>query len=382
MKKGPLLALIGLLATPIFCRSEELYREAMRPQFHFTARKNWHNDPNGLVYYKNQYHLFFQHNPLGRDWGNMTWGHAVSEDLVHWQQLEHAIYPDKFGTIFSGSAVVDRPNSSGLGGEEEAPMVCIFTYAGAYGEPKRPFTQALAWSTDGLTFKKYGNNPVLENLAEGNRDPKVFWYETTGQWVMVLYVERGAMHIFNSADLKSWKLASICKFPDAHECPELFQLAVDGDPENRKWVLWEAGGRYMLGGFDGKTFSPESGVLPSEWGGNCYAGQTWNSEPEGRRIFIGWMRGGEYPDMPFNQQMSFPRLFKLRTTTEGPRLHQAPVGEIEKLYTDKKLLMTNSILQPGDDPLTECKGELWDLELNISAVGIRGKSASVFMVTL
>ncbi len=343
-------------------QTSPLYRESYRPQFHFTAAKNWLNDPNGLVYYNGEYHLFFQHNPKGIQWGNMTWGHAVSKDLVHWKQLDHAIRPDEHGTIFSGSAVVDEHNTSGFGRPGKPPLVCAFTYAGRFGNPPRPFTQGIAYSLDGRSFTKYPGNPVLQNLAPGNRDPKVFWHAPSRQWVMVLYVRRGAMHLFHSPDLKKWTPASICDFPDAHECPELFELPVDGDANNTRWVLWEGAGRHMIGRFDGTTFTPETDVLPSEWGRNCYAGQTFNNEPHGRRVFIAWMRGGEYPGMPFNQQMSFPRRFTLRTTADGIRLHQQPVEEIKRLYANSRHL-SQMRFEPGDDPLAGFDGELYDLDL-------------------
>ena len=343
--------------------TDKLYQETYRPQFHFTPKKNWTNDPNGLVYYDGEYHLFFQHNPEGIDWGNMTWGHAVSPDLMHWTQLENAILPDEHGTIFSGSAVIDTRNTSGFQAGPHPPLVCIFTYAGDFGTPKRPFTQGIAYSTDrGRTFTKYEGNPVVENLGPGNRDPKVFWHAPTNKWVMVLYVgTRSDFVILGSPDLKNWERLSTITFPDGHECPELFELPVDGDPANTRWVLWEGGGRHMLGKFDGVTFSPETGVLPSEWGRNCYAGQTYNNVPGGRRIFIAWMNGGSYPGMPFNQQMAFPRVFTLRSTPDGPRLYAYPIAEIETIR-EARGHWADETLEPGANPLKDLQGELWDID--------------------
>jgi fructan beta-fructosidase len=373
--------LAGLLAAGGVARAEQprgvpavadrLYHEIYRPQFHFTPKKNWTNDPNGLVYYQGEYHLFFQHNPSGINWGNMTWGHAVSSDLVHWQQLEHAIRPDALGTIFSGSAVVDRDNTAGFQTGREKVIVAIFTYAGAHAQPPQPFTQGIAYSNDrGRTFTKCANNPVVGHIAGSNRDPKVIWHKPSRKWVMALYLERGKFVLLGSKNLKQWQRLSDVAFPEGHECPELFELPLDGNRNNTRWVFWEAGGRHMIGRFDGTTFRAETGVLPSEWGRNCYAGQTYNNIPEsdGRRIFIAWMSGGKYPGMPFNQQMTFPRELTLRTTGEGIRLFAHPVREIQKLYAETHT-WSDLALQPGDNPLASLKGELWDIDAVIAPEG-------------
>ena len=162
----------------------KLYDERYRPQFHFSPMKNWTNDPNGMMFYKGEYHLFFQHNPSGKNWGNMTWGHAVSPDMFHWTQLDHAIHPDKLGTIFSGSGVVDEDNTAGFQKGKEKTLVCIFTSAG------NPFTQSIAYSNDrGRTWAKYAGNPVLRHIAGDNRDPKVFWHAASKKWIMALFLD-------------------------------------------------------------------------------------------------------------------------------------------------------------------------------------------------
>ena len=156
------------------------YKETYRPQYHFTPKTNWTNDPNGLIYYKGEYHLFFQHNPTGINWGNMTWGHAVSPDLVHWKQLPHAIHPDELGTIFSGSGVVDWNNTGGFQTGDEAVLVAFYTSAGNHAPEKVPFTQSIAYSNDrGRSWTKYEGNPVIEHIVASNRDPKVIWHEPT-----------------------------------------------------------------------------------------------------------------------------------------------------------------------------------------------------------
>ncbi|NMC21590.1 MAG: glycoside hydrolase family 32 protein [Thermogutta sp.] len=362
--------------TPIF--SEDLYREALRPQFHFSPRVGWTNDPNGLVYYQGEYHLFFQHNPFGVRWGNMTWGHAVSRDLVHWEELGDALLPDETGTIFSGSAVVDHANTSGLGSSERPPMCAFYTAAGGESFDPRPFTQCMAWSLDrGRTWTKFAGNPVVGPIADGNRDPKVFWFAPASRWIMVLYVRRDAFSLFSSQDLKTWQAEGEVEFPSAFECPELFELPVEESPGETRWVLWSASGNHLIGRFDGHAFRAESPVLPSEWGKNCYAGQTWNDAPDGRRIFIGWMNsdGSAYRDMPFNQQMTFPREFALRNTEDGLRLHALPIDEIKGLY--RKPAEGRGIPLAADRPQEFPGGELLDVELSLE-----GRGASLISLNL
>ncbi len=356
--------------SPIF--REDLYREAYRPQFHFSPRVGWTNDPNGLVYHRGQYHLFFQHNPFGVQWGNMTWGHAVSGDLVHWQELGDAILPDQMGTIFSGSAVVDHTNTSGLGTRDCPPLCVFYTAAGGLSFDPRPFAQCLAWSLDDVrTWTKFDGNPVVGPIADENRDPKVFWHAPTSRWIMVLYVRRDAFSLFSSPDLKTWHTEGEVPFPSAFECPELFEIPVEGQPGETRWVVWSASGNHMIGTFGGHAFSPESGVLRSEWGKNSYAGQTWNDVPDGRRIFIAWMNsdGSAYPGMPFNQQMTFPRRFTLRNTEEGLRLHALPIDEIASLYTTTAQWHAMP-LAPGERK-TFSAGELLDLALTLYGQGAK-----------
>ncbi|MCY3020721.1 MAG: glycoside hydrolase family 32 protein [Planctomycetota bacterium] len=335
----------------------ELYNETYRPQFHFTARKNWLNDPNGLVFYKGEYHLFFQHNPTGIDWGNMTWGHAVSPDLIHWEQLRNAIEPDKLGTIFSGSAVVDWNNTTGFQKGDEKTIVAIYTAAG------NPFTQCIAYSNDcGRTFAKYDKNPVLPHIVGGNRDPKVVWYAPGKVWVMALFKDKDIFAFFSSPDLKTWTQLQDMAVPGCGECPDFFEMPVDGDKNNRKWVWTAANGHYLIGTFDGKTFTKESGPHVADHGKNYYAVQTYSDIPEedGRRIQIAWMNGGKYPRMPFNQQMSFPCEMKLRTLPEGLRICRTPVKEIEALRA-KEHKWNDATLKPGDNPLADISGDLFDV---------------------
>ena len=348
-----------------------LYNEKYRPQFHFTPMKNWTNDPNGLVYYKCEYHLFFQHNPFGINWGNMTWGHAVSKDLLHWKQLDHAIEPDELGTIYSGSAVVDWKNTAGFQTGKEKVLVAMYTSAGAHAKPKKvPFTQSIAYSNDrGRTWVKYDGNPVIEHIQSENRDPKVIWHEPTGRWVMALYLRGNDFSLFSSKDLKKWDLLQELKLPGASECPDFFPMAVDGDPSNILWLFWGGNGRYLLGSFDGHKFEPEIGPLESVVG-NYYAAQTYGDIPEsdGRRIQISWMAKGKFPDMPFNQQMSIPCELTLRTFEEGVRLCRVPVREIETLrYAHRSF--ENEFIKVGENMLAGMSAELFEIQAEIELGG-------------
>ncbi|EPR65341.1 glycoside hydrolase family 32 protein [Cyclobacterium qasimii] len=309
-----------------------IYSEKLRPQIHFSSKRGWINDPNGLVYYDGVYHLYYQHNPYDWAWGNMHWGHAVSKDLVHWEEMPIVLHPDEMGTMFSGSAVVDKNNTSGFKtGNED-----VIVYAYSTNLDKVAQAQNLAYSNDGgKTLQKYENNPILPAIkrfgTNDERDPKVFWYEPNNNWVMVLHEGLG-QSIYTSNDLKKWNFESHVK--GFWECPELFELPIDGDEENKKWVLSGASGNYKLGSFDGKEFIPETDKL-NYLKGKMYAAQTYNNNPDGRRIQIGWGTV-DSPGMPFNKMMAFPTELSLKSTKQGPRLHLNPVKEIANLYKSSK----------------------------------------------
>lgn len=318
------------------------YSEPLRPQFHFTACQNWLNDPNGLVYDGTRYHMFFQHNPLGTGWGNMTWGHATSPDMIHWTQHDHALLPyrtgDREGTIFSGSAIVDHNNSLGVQRGEKKTLCAFFTYA---SQPK--FYQAMAYSTDGGDTWTYWNEgrPVVENqgISDDERDPKVFWHEPSRRWVMVLWVQRnpGLIRFFASDDLVHWEHTSDLARDWAYECMDLVELPVDGDPNHIKSVLYDASFDYEVGTFDGRQFHTEFGPYQAG-GGNYYAAQSFNQNRDGRVVQIGWMRGGpnsaDTYDLPFNQQMSFPYELSLRSIDSEVQLFAWPIAEISSLVTE------------------------------------------------
>ncbi len=335
--------------------SETWYTESLRPQFHFSQQVGWNYDPYGMGSLVGKWHLFFQHNPVGWNWGNMTWGHAVSPDLVHWQQLPNALFPSTMarGACFSGGAVIDTQNTAGWKTGDSDVLVAFLTDTGA-GE-------SIAYSRDrGRTFTWYAGNPVVKHQG---RDPKVLWYaydkddtplndaakKLGGHWVMAVYDEH-AQHgkniaFYTSVDLKQWQEQS--HLPGYFECPELCQLPMDGDQDNTRWVILAADARYAIGRFDGRTFTPEhEGKHQVHWG-SYYASQIFSQAPDGRAIQIGWARVAT-PGMPFNQQFSFPHELTLRTTPAGLRLFVRPVSEIEKLHGKKHAVSAQSLV--ADSP--------------------------------
>lgn len=334
--------------------SRDLYREKLRPQFHFTARRGWLNDPNGLVFYKGEYHLFFQHNPYGWPWGNMSWGHAVSGDLVHWKELPVALDPDPMGTMFSGSAVVDWNNTAGFQKGDEKTLVAMYTAAG------QPFTQGTAYSTDrGRTWTKYAGNPTVPFIVHENRDPKMIWYAPENKWVMALYLDGEEFALFSSKDLKHWERMSTVTIPGTSECPNFFPLLLDGNTKNQKWVFYGGNGGYLVGRFDGHTFTPE-GERKEIQHGNCwYATQVYSDIPasDGRTILVPWGQI-EFPGMPFNQMMGLPVELTLRTTEDGPTICSVPVRELRSLRTSHESF--NDV-----DTLSLTPGELFEVETTI-----------------
>ena len=358
-----------------------LYHEPLRGQFHFSPRRGWMNDPNGLVFFNGEYHLFFQHNPYGLPWGK-HWGHAVSRDLVHWMELWEALAPDEMGGMSSGSAVVDWNNSSGFGEANKPPLVLVYSCS-------HTSVECLASSTDGRVFTKYSGNPIIKKVAPISRDPKVFWHEPTKKWVMVVYCgfpdptikknkhqppTRDLFQFLSSKNLKDWTVMS--KIDGFWEVPDFFPLAVDGDPTTVKWVL--SGGSpengpgnwghslYMVGNFDGTTFTPETPQIPTHYGKGVYASQTFNDIPakDGRRIEMGWF-WTQTPKMPFNQSMTLPHELKLTSTAAGPRLTYAPVKELESLRVKTHRFDGLTLAPDSSNPLAGVKAELVELQAEI-----------------
>ena len=333
--------------------ADGLYREKDRPQFHFTSRRGWLNDPNGLVWHHGQYHLFYQHNPYGWEWGNMHWGHAVSRDLVHWTELPEAISPREFGDwAFSGSAVVDHQNTSGFGGQVKDPIVAAFTSTGR-GECIGYYVP----DASRQKFDEFLENPVVKHQG---RDPKLLWYEPTKRWVMAVYDEfeqKRWIAFYSSPDLKQWTFES--RIEGFYECPDLFQLPVADEPGRSHWVLYGADGEYLLGEFDGRKFTPTS-TRQRLWHGNFYAAQTFSDTPDGRRVQIGWARGTDFPGMPFNQQMTFPCELSLRRTEDGVRMFARPVAELATLRV-RSHSWHNLSPGPTENPLARITGDLFEI---------------------
>jgi sucrose-6-phosphate hydrolase SacC (GH32 family) len=331
------------------------YDEPSRGQFHFSSRRGWNNDPNGLVFCNGEYHLFYQHNPYGWNWGNMHWGHATSRDLVHWTEWGDVLAPDALGPMFSGSAVVDWKNTSGLGTDDKPPLVLIYTAAG------NPTVQCLASSTDGRSFTKFSGNPVVRQITGGNRDPKVFWHRPTRKWVMTLYVETNkvhTIHFLTSPNLKEWTTTS--RADGFFECPDFFELPVDGNAATKKWVLTAANSEYQIGTFDGQTFKPNTLRIKGHRGRGFYAAQTFSDVPEkdGRRIQIGWFQTPT-PGMSFNQSMTIPLELNLRSTAEGLRMTWTPVKELEVLR--KQSYRLDGINVSNVNPLVHIQSDLFEV---------------------
>jgi fructan beta-fructosidase len=325
---------------------QPLYDEALRPQFHMSQMRGWNNDPNGMCYYDGEYHFFWQSNPAGAPWANMYWGHATSPDMVHWSEQTHALRP--FGgkvanrhpsmadeSCFSGSGHVDLLNTAGWQKGNEKTMVLVFTDTGC-GE-------SLAYSTDrGKTWTCYEGNPVIKHSG---RDPKLIWYEPGKHWVITLFDERAPygqnISIYTSKDLKHWEYAS--SISGYFECAEMFELPVDGNQANKKWVIFAADAQYALGNFDGKKFTPEhQGKHQVHWG-PYYASQCFSNPPDGRVVQIGWARI-DMPGMPFNQTFSVPTNLTLHTTDEGIRMFAYPIKELEQLRKPNPRTGSNKFL--------------------------------------
>lgn len=347
--------LLLLLSGACFAASPG-YDQLYRPQFHFSPREYWTNDPNGLVYFQGEYHLFFQYNPFGDEWGHMSWGHAVSPDLLHWDQLPVAIPESNGIMIFTGSTVVDERNTSGLCAGGKPCMVAIYTGH----TPERPGhptlqTQNLAFSNDrGRTWAKYDKNPVLNLNLTDFRDPKVFWSGPASQWIMVVSLPNDhKVRLYGSGNLRDWKTLS--EFGPAGavggqwECPELFELPVEGTHGEMRWVLkvglnpgalqGGSGEQYFIGKFDGRRFTndnPSSLTLWTDYGKDCYCALTFNHLPQNKgQVMIGWMNNWQYaskvPTSPWRGQMTFPRSLSLRRTSQGIRLFQEPAANLEQL---------------------------------------------------
>lgn len=380
--------IIGIFFVKDLLKTETYYVEDFRPQFHFTPEEKWMNDPNGMVYYEGEYHLFYQHNPHDNEWGPMYWGHAVSKDMVKWEHLDIALEPDELGTIFSGSAVVDWNDTTGFFDDSDG-LVAIFTHNGDKGQQ-----QSIAYSKDnGRTWKKFEGNPVIPNDGEIKdfRDPKVFWHEDTKKWVMAIAAGKKVM-FYNSSDLIEWEYLSefgegIGAQGGVWETPDLFELPVDGDPDNMRWVLevdigdgaiaGGSGAQYFIGTFDGTTFSSDQEADEINWldyGADFYAAQSFSDIPEsdGRRIMIAWMSNWLYanqvPTESWRSATSFPRVMELKTTERGElKLFQSPVEELNNIIEESIFSIENQDVDVSDAPslLEDIQADVFQLKAEI-----------------
>ena len=360
-----------LSATAVACccaaplaQADALYREPFRPQFHFSPPAQWMNDPNGMVYWAGEYHLFYQYHPASTVWGPMHWGHAISKDLLHWRQQPIALYPDRHGAIFSGSVVVDRGNTSGLGTVKNPPLVAIFTHHDMRREKQGAIdieSQGMAYSLDhGRTWVKYAHNPVLPNPGLRDfRDPKVFWFEPQHKWVMTLAV-KDHVSFYSSKDLQHWVHESDFGHDQgAHggvwECPDLVEMVIAGE-STRRFVLLASvnpgapnggsGTQYFIGGFDGHEFTLDAEQQriakpgSAHWldvGTDHYAAVTWSGLPaaDGRVLLLGWMSNWTYaqivPTTRWRSAMTLPRELALVRTARGLEVQSRPAPELKAL---------------------------------------------------
>ena len=345
---------------------EQLYR----PNFHFTPKANWMNDPNGMFYLNGTYHLYYQYYPDGNVWGPMHWGHATSTNMIAWEEQPIAIYPDDLGLIFSGSAVVDVNNTSGFGKDGIVPIVAMYTYHNMKGEQAGDLdfqTQAIAYSLDeGMTWVKYDKNPVIPNSGiKDFRDPKVIWDVDHSKWIMTLAAGDKVL-FYSSLNLREWILessfgAAFGQHDGMWECPDLFPIKVSGQDET-KWVLLVSinpaapnggsGTQYFVGDFDGQKFTldtdfkqqlQQDSAVWLDYGRDNYAGVTWSNIPkkDGRKLFIGWMSNWEYardvPTETWRSAMTIPRELKLKKNEKDFVLSSAPVTELSK-YVSKTIV--------------------------------------------
>ena len=357
-----------LFGSNVLAQSNKSINEQYRPWVHFTPKAHWMNDPNGMIFYKGVYHLFFQYYPDSTVWGPMHWGHATSKDLIHWKRQPIALYPDSLGYIFSGSAVADYNNTSGFGKNGKIPLIAIFTQHDPIGEKKGKDNfqnQSLAYSLDdGYTWTKYAGNPVLKSPGMRDfRDPKVMWYEPQKKWIMTL-ATGDRVTFYSSPDLKNWKKesefgAAFGAHGGVWECPDLFQLDCDG---KKVWVLvvnLNPGGpnngsatQYFLGNFNGNKFIPVN--TKTKWidyGPDEYAGVTWNNTGN-KKIFLGWMSNWMYankvPSEKWRNAMTLPRELHLKKIGREMYVTSAPVRELTKIQSKQITIKNSNVTKTGD----------------------------------
>ena len=357
-----------LFSSALLAQTKSTLDEQYRPKIHFTPEEHWINDPNGMVFYKGIYHLFFQYHPYSSIWGPMHWGHATSSDMIHWKREPIAIYPDSLGTIFSGSAVVDKNNTTGFGKNGQVPLVAMFTHHKEedFKAGKIDFqNQSIAYSLDdGKTWTKYAGNPVIKNPGMKDfRDPKVVWYEPQKKWVVSI-ATKNFIAFYSSPDLKNWtKESEFGEGRGAHgggwECPDLFPIDDNG---KERWVLivnlnpgapnGGSGTQYFVGDFNGKTFtSSQTETRWLDYGPDNYAGVTWSNTGK-RRILIGWMSNwlyaNEVPTEKFRNAMTLPRELKIKHIGNDILVTSQPVLELSKIQGTPLMIQNTGIPKSTD----------------------------------
>jgi fructan beta-fructosidase len=362
------------------------YTVPYRDQFHFSVRRGWNNDVNGLVFNGGVYHLYYQYNPFNISWDNMHWGHATSTDLVHWEEQEIALFPNHMrDMMFSGGGFMDVQNTSGVGTNGVIPQFAAFTSTGR-GE-------CLAYSLDnGTTFAELPENPVVTHHG---RDPKVIWHEPSHKWIMVVFDEsdelldpaplpsvpearlRDNMAFYSSADLRTWTFESRFVHPDrkaTKECPELFEIPIEGRPNETRWILYGVENRYFIGHFDGHRFVEESGPFRGEIGLGR-AAQIVSDAPDHRIIQVAWAYQGspfylnKWPDQFYSQGILLPREVSLKETPDGLRLFFYPVKEVDALRKKQIVSVENPELAEVSETLQSCEGKLLDLLIDVELPG-------------
>ena len=344
--------------------ADGLGQETFRPHYHFTTRSGWINDPNGLVRdAEGTYHLFYQHNPAAPEWGNMHWGHATSTDLIHWTHRPVALFPDEMGTMFSGSAILDRDGRAGSG---KNALLLYYTAAGGHNRLSqgKPYTQCLAYSTDnGKTFAKYAGNPVIPHVAGSNRDPKIVFCEEMGCYILALFLDGSTYGLFRTDDLVHFEKIQQIDLPDDNECPDFYPMTADDG--TRHWILSGAHGKYLVGAIRDGQFVPEQGPKSQHTGSRGYAAQTFSDLPDGRRVFLAWDIMSDFPGgMPFACQMGLPTDFSLKKTSGGYVICPAPVKEAECLRRSPL-----QIRRDGDGSAGDVRGSAVELAVTMPSSG-------------
>lgn len=310
----------------------DVYNVPFRPQVHFTVKNGWNNDPNGLIKFQGKYHMFYQYNPCSAQWGNMHWGHAISEDLLHWNELDTALFPDENGTMYSGSAIEDKEALTKLGRGNSPKMLLYYTAASnnLLSKGKR-YTQRLAYSEDGVNFEKFNEFPMIDHIESGNRDPKVVWAEELKSYLLALYLEDHRFVLFRSEDLLHWHEHQRLSLPSDRECPDLYPIYCENE---KLWVFCGANDKYVIGRFENEMFTAITDERTLSCSPMNYAAQSFSGIDDGRVIRIYWQRAS-IPSPSFTQQMSIPVQMSVKKTNGEYYLHAEPIDEFVSLRKDK-----------------------------------------------